>query len=216
MNIFTRSIVSTIFIFLIGVMIGMSLDNFRISDIKKGLSESEIIWEDTRLLNIYIGKLGGEECEAAFEENLAYNDRIYNYGKVIEEKLEATTFTSEAEQEWRKYVLLQFQFWLNSIELKEKCGFDYSNVVYLSRKGNETTTTEEIGNKLQSTILLDLKEKCGRSMMLIPLTADVDLETINLVVRQHNIEEFPAVIIDEEYVFQGLTPIEVLEMRIKC
>jgi len=216
MNIFTKSIASTIFIFLIGVMIGLLIDNMRISDIKKGLSESEIIWEDTRLLNIYIGKIGGEECEAAFEENLAYNDRIYNYGRKIEEKLEATTFTPEAGQEWRKYILLQFQFWLNSIELKERCGFDYANVVYLSRKGSTTTTVEEIENKLQSTILLDLKEKCGKGMMLIPLTADVDLEAVNLVLRHYNITKFPAVIIDEEHLFQGLTQTQELEKHIKC
>jgi len=216
MNIYTKSIVSTIFIFLIGVMIGLLIDNIRISDIKRGLSESEIIWEDTRLLNIYIGKIGGEECDAAFEENLAYNDRIYNYGRKIEERLEATTFAPEAEQEWRKYVLLQFQFWLNSIELKEKCGFDYANVVYLSRKGNETTVVEDIENKLQSTILLDLKEKCGRNMMLIPLTANVDLEAVNLVLRHHSITRFPAVIIDEEHVFQGLTQMQELEKHIKC
>lgn len=215
MNIYTRSLVTTIFIFLIGVMVGISIDNYRMGEIKKGLGESEIIWEDTRLLNMYIGKLGGEECKAAFEENLAYNDRIYRYGREIEEKIEATTFTPEAEQEWRKYVLLQFQFWLNSIELKEKCGFDYANVVYLSRK-ESIPTDEEMENKLQSAILLDLKEKCGRSMMLIPLTANAELETINMVLRHYDITMFPAVIIDEEHVFQGLTTMADFEDYVPC
>lgn len=215
MNIYTRSLVLTIFIFLIGVMIGVLIDNVRISEIKKGLGESEIIWEDTRLLNIYIGKMGGEECEVAFEENLAYNDRVYRYGRDIEREIGATTFTPEAEQEWRKYVLLQFQFWLNSIELKEKCNFDYSNVVHLSKR-KDLTNEEGIENKLQSTILVDLKERCGKSMMLIPLTADADLESINIVLRQHAITKFPAVIIDEKHVFQGLTPAEDFEKHIKC
>lgn len=215
MNIYTKSLVSTIFIFLIGIMIGVLIDNVRVSEIKKGLSESEIIWEDTRLLNIYIGRLGGDECEAAFEENLAYNDRIYRYGSKIEKEIEATTFTPETEQEWRKYVLLQFQFWLNSIELKEKCNFDYSNVVHIAKK-KDLTSEETIENKLQSAILLDLKERCGRDIMLIPLTADVDLESINLVLRQHSITKFPVVIIDEEHIFQGLTPAEEFEKHIKC
>ena len=215
MNIYTKSLVSTIFIFLIGIMIGVLIDNVRVGEIKKGLGESEIIWEDTRLLNIYIGKLGGDECESAFEENLAYNDRIYRYGSEIEKEIEATTFTPEAEQEWRKYVLLQFQFWLNSIELKEKCNFDYSNVVHISKR-KDLTNEETIENKLQSAILLDLKERCGSGMMLIPLTVDVDLESINLVLRQHSITKFPAIIIDGEHVFQGLTAAEDIEKYIKC
>ena len=215
MNIYIRSLVSTIFIFLIGIMIGVLIDNVRMSEIKTGLGESEIIWEDIRLLNIYIGKLGGDECEAAFEENLAYNDRIYEYGSKLEKEIEAATFIPEAEQDWRKYVLLQFRFWLNSIELKEKCNFDYSNVVHLSKR-KDLINGEDIENRLQSAILLDIKERCGKGMMLIPLTADVDLESINLVLRQYNITKFPAVIIDEKYVFQGLTPAEDLEKYIEC
>jgi hypothetical protein len=214
MSIYSRSIASTILIFLIGLMVGMLIDNVRISEIKRGLSESEIVWEDTRLLNIYIGKLGGEQCQAAFEENLAYNDRIYNFGKEIEKEIEASALTPEAEREWDKYVLLQFQFWMNSIELKEKCDFDYSNVVYLSRK--EAIDEEEMNNKLQSAILLDIKEKCGKSMMLIPLTADSNLESIDLVLRHHNITQFPAIIIDEEHVFQGLTSEDVIGSYINC
>lgn len=215
MNIFRRSFVLTLFIFLIGVMVGLLVDSLRVSEIKKSLGESEIVWEDTRLLNIYIGKLGGEHCKAAFEENLAYNDRIYKYGKEIEEKIEATTFTFEAEQEWRRYVLLQFQFWLNSIELKEKCNFDYSNVVHLSRR-KDLTNGEKIENRLQSAVLLNIKEKCGRNMMLIPLTVDADLEAVNLVLRHYNITRFPAIIIDEEYIFQGLAQEENLEKYISC
>lgn len=215
MNVFTRSFILAVFVFLIGFMLGMLIDNMRLSEVKRGLGESEIVWEDTRLLNIYIGKLGGRECESAFEENLAYNNRIYEYGRNIEQEIQATTFTPEIGQEWRKYVLLQFQFWLNSIELKEKCNFTYSNVVYLSRKVN-TTTNEEIENKLQSTILIDLKEKCGRGVMLIPLTADAELEAIDLVLRHHSITKFPAIIVDEKYVFQGLTSMRYLENYIEC
>lgn len=215
MNVYRKSLVLTVFIFMIGVMIGLLIDSLRVSEITKGLTESEIIWEDTRLLNIYIGKLGEEQCDAAFEENLAYNDKIYNYGKEIEKKIEATTFAPEAEQQWRRYVLLQFQFWLNSIELKEKCNFDYSNVVHLSRR-KELANGEKIENQLQSTILLDLKEKCGKNMMLIPLTADADLDAVDLVLRHYDIEKFPAVIIDEEYVFQDLTTLENLENYVNC
>ncbi len=215
MSIYSKPFVLTVFIFLIGIMMGIWVDNARTSGIKNMMGESEILWEDTRLLNMYITSIGQEDCEAAFEENLAYNNRIYGYGKEIEAKMEASTFAPEIEQEWRKYILLQFQFWLNSIELKEKCNFDYSNVVYFFRRDG-VSNGEEIDNRLQSTILLDLKEKCGRGMMLIPLTTDENLETIDLAVRNFNITKFPAVVIDEEHVFQGLASTEELEMYVEC
>jgi len=215
MNSYSKPLMLTILVFLIGIFGGIVLDSMRAEIVKDNLSESEILWEDTRLLSMYINVIGDEQCDAAFQENLEYNEKIYNYGKDIEEKLYANTFSSELRQEWRKYNLLQFQFWLNSIELKEKCGFDYSNVVYISRK-DISPNGETVNNKLQSEILLEMKDKCGQDMMLIPLTADANLETIDVVVDQYNITEFPSVVINEEYVFQGLTAADEIENYLSC
>ncbi len=205
----------SVFILLIGVMIGILVDNYRVSQIRESISESEIRWNDALLLNLHLEKLGKNYCDLAFDENLNYNDKIYDYGRTTEKRIEATTFTPELEQEWRRYVLLQVQFWFNSIDLKEKCGFDYYNVVYISQKKN-TANAEEINNKLQSSALLDLKEKCGNKIMLIPLTADADLTVIDAIVKQFSITEYPTVIIDEKYVLQGPTTIGELEKIVKC
>ncbi len=214
-NVYSKPFVITVFIFLVGVMIGIWIDTIRTGSVENSIKESEIMWEDTRLLNMYINTISEDECNIAFEENLAYNSRIYEYGKDIEKKIDANTFTPHVKEEWRKYNLLQFQFWLNSDELKEKCGYNYSNVIYLSRK-DDISNSEEIDNKLQSSMMMNLKENCGRSMMLIPLTADIELETVNLLVRQHNITDYPAVIIDNEHVFQGVTQSDVLEEYMDC
>jgi hypothetical protein len=214
-NIHIRPAIIAIFIFLIGLMIGIAIDNYRVSQVRKTISESEIRWNDALLLNQHLEKLGNISCDLALDENLKYNDAIYTYGKQIEKTIEATTFTPELEQEWTRYNLLQVQFWFNSIELKERCGFDYHNVVYISRE-KSTTNGEKIDNKLQSSILLNLKEKCGNKIMLIPLTADVDLIVTDSVIKQFDIIEYPSVIIDEKYVFQGLTTIEELENIVKC
>ena len=205
----------TIFIFLVGMMTGILIDNYRVSRAREDISESEIRWNDALLLNQHLEKLGNVSCDLALEENLKYNDVIYTYGKQIEKNIEATTFTPELEKEWTRYNLLQVQFWFNSIELKERCGFDYHNVVYISQEKN-ATNGEKIDNRLQSSILLSLKEECGNKIMLIPLTADVDLIVTDSVIKQFSIIQYPSVIIDEAYVFQGLTTIEDLENIVKC
>jgi hypothetical protein len=215
MKLYLKPAIFTVFIFLIGVMIGIIIDNYRLSNARKDISESEIRWNDAQLLNLHLEKLGNNSCNLALEENLVYNDEIYKYGKTIEKTIEVTRFTPEIGQEWRRYVLLQTQFWFNSIDLKEKCGFDYHNIVYISRITN-STSQEEINSKIQSTILLDLKEKCGNKIMLIPLTADVNLIVMDSIIKQFNITSFPAVIIDEKYVFQGLTTMEELNKYTGC
>lgn len=205
----------SLFIFLIGIMVGIWIDNYRISSIRSSLAETDIDSNDARLLSSYLQRFGKDYCAVALEQNLAYNNKIYQDGREIEEKIDANIFTPEVEQEWRRYTLLQVQFWLNSIELKDKCDFDYHNVVHLFREKN-ATREEEIDNKVQSSVLLDLKEICGRKMMLIPVTFDTNLIVVDAVAKQFNIKEYPAVIIDESSVFQGLTSKETLNSLLDC
>ena len=136
MNIYVKALIPTIFIFLIGIMIGIWVENYRLGAARKSLSESEINWNDAQLLNSYLEKLGINSCDLALEQNLEYNNKIYKKGLEIEKAIEAEILTPEIKQEWRRYVLLQTQFWFNSIELKEKCNFSYYNVVHIYRLEN--------------------------------------------------------------------------------
>lgn len=214
-RVYIQAGIFSLFVFLIGIMIGVWIDNARLGSIRSALSEADINSYDARLLNNYLQKFGKIYCDVALEQNLAYNDKIYEEGKKIEKKIDANIFTPEIEQEWRRYTLLQTQFWLNSVELKEKCGFDYHTVVHLSRHTN-TTTAEEISNKVQSSVLLDLKEKCGKKMMLIPITVDTNLIVVDAIVKQFGVSDYPAVIIDEDFVFQGMTTEEKLNELLRC
>lgn len=207
--------VLSLFVLFIGIVVGIWIDNTRLGNIRSSLSEADINSYDARLLNSYLQRFGKEYCDIALEQNLAYNDKIYEEGRKIEDKINANIFTPEIEQEWRRYTLLQTQFWLNSVELKEKCGFDYHTVVHLFRQRN-ATNAEEINNKVQSSILLDLKEICGSNMMLIPVTADTNLIVVDAIAKQFSVSEYPAVIIDESFVFQGVTTKDKLNELLQC
>ncbi len=214
-KVYIQAGILSLFVFFIGVMIGIWIDNTRLGNIRSALSEVDINSYDARLLNTYLQRFGKEYCDVALEQNLAYNDKIYEDGRKIEDKINANIFTPEVEQEWRRYTLLQTQFWLNSVELKEKCGFDYHTVVHLFRQKN-TTTAEDINNKVQASVLLDLKDKCGNKMMLIPITVDTKLIVVEAVAKQFDISEYPAVIVDESFVFQGVTTKDKLNELLQC
>lgn len=215
MNVYVKAVIPTVFLLLIGIMIGIWIDNFRLGSSRKALSESEINWNDAQLLHTYLEKLGKEKCDLAFQQNLEYNNKIYKKGLEIEKVMKANVFTPEVKQEWKRYVLLQTQFWFNSMELKNKCNLQYQNAVYLYRLEN-LSRDEAINNKVQSSALLELKERCGNKIMLIPLTTDLDLVSVETIVKQYDIEQFPAVIIDEKHVFQGLTTLEELMKVVNC
>ncbi len=215
MNIYAKAAIPTLLVFLIGIMAGIWIDNFRVTAIRKGISEFELTWNDAQLFNEYFRSLGLESCISALEQNLIYNSRIYQNGNEIEKTIKSNAFTPEIEEEWKRYNLLQVQFWLNSIELKKGCGFDYHTIVHLDRLHPESAV-EGIDNRAQTQILLDLKDKCGNKIMLIPLDVDLDLVSIDAIVNQYDIQQFPALLIDEDIVLQGLSSEEDLLNIVKC
>jgi hypothetical protein len=196
-------------------MAGIWIDNMRLNDIRQALSQADINTYDARLLNNYLQRFGKDYCNVALEQNLAFNDKIYNEGREIENKINANIFTPEIEQEWRRYTLLQTQFWFNSVELKEQCGFDYHTVVHMSRQ-RDTSNNEEVNNKVQASILLDLKDRCGKKMMLIPITVDTSLIVVDAAVKQFGVSNYPAVVVDESFVFQGVTTEDKLNEILQC
>ncbi|MEM5801842.1 MAG: hypothetical protein QXQ18_00435 [Candidatus Aenigmatarchaeota archaeon] len=205
----------TLFIFVSGIMFGIFIDNFRLSEIRERISRVEVSSLDAMLMSLYFQKFGKGACDIALDTNLRFNQRIYSEGSRIEEAIKVNMFTPELEQEWRRYILLQVQFWFNSVELKKNCNFNYSNVVHLFKLKIEDPQEKAL-NKLQSQIMLNLKQKCGNKIMLIPITTDSNLSIVDAVVKQHNITKLPAIIIDEEKVFQGLTSLERLNEVTNC
>ena len=214
MNPYLQSAIYTSLIFLLGILIGIWVDTYRLGLVQESTSLIDISSTDARLLNNLIEEFGTEHCNYALEQNLAFNDRIYREGLEIENKIEANIFTPQIEQEWRQYTLLQLQFLLNSETLKEKCGFDYQNVVHFFRL--QDRLSDDVNDKVQSAVLLELKEVCGNKIMLIPITVDVDLVSVAALVGRNQITEFPAVIVDEDRVFQGVTSLPELREVVGC
>jgi len=218
MNIYFKTLLLTVFVFILGAIFGIWIDNYRLAEVRTVISQIDVSSNDARLLNLYFGRLGllgGENCQLALDQNLIYNNKIYEEGLGIERAIEANKFTPELENEKQRYVLLQVQFWFNSIDLKAKCKFDYSNVVHLYEE-KDISNEETAENELQSSILLELKQKCGNKIMLIPLETDLNLTVVDTITKQYNITKYPAIIINEETIFQGVTPLADLENAVGC
>jgi hypothetical protein len=190
------------------------MDSIRLSEIEGSIEEITIQWNDAKMQETYYNTFVDTPgfCESAIEANLNFNEKIYEQGVKIERYENVNRFTPSLELEKKRYALLQTQFWMNSIHLRETCDVDYTTLVYLHSK-NETFAIDQ---KVQSAVLLDAKRFCGGDLMLIPLPADLGIEIIELVKSNFGIETFPAIIINEETVLQGLQSDSDLAKHVDC
>ena len=204
----------TVVIFSIGIGIGMWLDISRVSSVQGQLTDIDLEWNDARLQSLYYGAPNDSvSCEAAIKANMDFNSKIYAEGQTIEKYEAVDRFAPDIIQQKKRYALLQFQFWLNSMNLKKSCDANYTTFAYFYSHYN---TSLEIDQNLQSAVLLQLKEQCGDSILLVPLPLDLDLTSIDLLKDTYKINSAPSILVDESTVLRGVQSLPDLEKIAKC
>ncbi len=218
MNVFIKAGVLTVIILVIGIQIGIWIESSKIEEIKSSLEKTDILFNDARLQSIYYQSFptgSSDFCDSALAANLKYNDMIYQKGMEIENYEKTVKFTPSVLADRRKYALLQFQFWMNAMHLKRLCRFDYHVVLHLWKyEANDYDT--EMNQKLQSAVLIELKERCGPKLMLSNVPIDLNLTSIEMVAKNYRINETPAVVVDDNIVLQGLQRLDELEYYTNC
>jgi len=198
--IFMKKLTGTAFLitFLVFVLIiGVSLifENNRTEEIRKNFAETDVLWNDARFFNEFAANASAGECGSLMDENRNLGDRIYSDGLKIETYENANKLTDAILTEKKRYALLDLQFWQNSIEIKKKCGPEFSTVIYFYSQYNITAD-----QKIMNGILFDFKQRCGPATVYITLPVDMYLSSINLIKGLYNITQTPSVLINENRV----------------
>jgi len=204
--IFLQALIITFIVFNIGIFLGYKLESSRINKINEWYLESEI-----ELLDQQIQKNTFEfldlDCDAMTEENIKFADKIFEEALVINKYEEANRIHQDIILQHKRYDLLRTLFWINSMRIKEKCNSDYHNLVYFY-KYNNPSIEQKAKQKFFSNLLFQIKQEKGNAVMLIPIAADNDLASINLLLKKYQITELPAILIDENIKIINIENIE--------
>ena len=208
---FWQALVVTVFIFGIGIFLGVLLENSRIGEISEMFYESEINLLDIRVQNeIYAS--GKFNCELAITENIKFADKIYEEGKVLDRYEKASRLSPEKlKVEHKKYDILRAMLFLNSLNVQEACNSTYSNVVYFYQYNNPRLDLKQRQNVF-ARLLGELKNEYGSNILLIPMAADNDVSSITILLDKYDIEmeDLPLILINEEIKITELENIEDL------
>lgn len=192
---FWEALIITAFIFGLGILIGIFIENSRTQSVADLYLNSEISLLDAKL-QPEIFSLGGVSCQDLISYNLQFGDKIYSDAKLLEKYENSNQITSSIVEQHRRYDILRAVFWVNSIEIKQKCNTPFHTVVYLY--DYNVKNVEEAS--LQSTFsayLSQLKEKGGKDIVLIPIAMDLNLTSIDLMAKKFGINQ-TSIIIDEK------------------
>lgn len=214
-NVFWEALLVTVLIFGMGIFVGVVLENWRTSRIGDLIQQSDIALLDIRAQN-EIYSAGNFNCEVAIQENLAFAERVYKEAQMLGRYEKAGRLTDNLKLQHKKYDILRVLLWMNSIKIKKDCRADYHNLVYLYDY-DDVDIEIKARQAVFSKLLLELKEKRGREIMLIPMAGDNNLSSVSLLMDLYNTteSELPVILIDEKIKITEVQGVEDIEKLIK-
>ena len=191
-HVFWEAFFITVVIFLMGLLIGVAIEASRLNDINEFYAQSEISLLDIFTFNDLL-KLGKINCEIIAEENIKFADRIYDEARLLSKYSSSEKITELSKSVHKKYDLMRTLLWINAIEAKDKCSSQPITVVYLYELETEDLAQKATQN-VWSKILLELKEKKGNAILLIPISVDNDIASLRTLIEEYKIEKYPVLI----------------------
>ena len=206
---FWQALVVAVIVFGVGILLGFFLESYRSNEIQLNIMAAEINVLDEQLRNKIIENFD-VNCELATKSSFSFADKIYLEAEKLERYDEASKFTETLLVLHKRYDLLRALLWTEIVDLKERCNEDFHTVVYFYDYGTENI---DISSKqlFYSRLLFDLKSKYPDEVILIPIAIDTGLESVRLLVENYNIDEFPAIVVDEYEIIDGIITFEELE-----
>jgi hypothetical protein len=202
-NVFWQALILTIVVFAAGIFLGISYEGRKLGEINDYYVLSEIFLMDSFALSKLTDVIntGSIDCKVLVDKNIEFADKIYNEAYMLEKYEESGKLSEALKVIHRKYDLLRTLLWINLIDIPYNCKKDISVVIYLYEYETEDLT-KKATNKVWEKILFDLKQQVGNKIILIPIAADSDLTSLNLLISKYDISKYPVVIIGEHVVSQ--------------
>lgn len=195
-NVFWEALIISLFIFGIGLVLGILLENNRSNETLRIYLASETNLLDIQIFSDLILQ-ENLDCELITRKNINFGNEIYSDALKFEQYEEARRISPEIREHRERFDLLRTLFWINSKKIQENCE-GFSIIVYLYQHPPKDSI-EEAKQEVFSRYLANLKRDFGDSMMLIPISYNSDLVSLQTLLSEYEIEK-TSILVDSSFI----------------
>ena len=198
------SLVVTILIFLAGLLLGLSLDDTRISDLIDNLNKNELNSESYLVEQDFIKNLGGDLCELSSPRIDVLSSELAELGQLLT-KYEARGIlrTSEYEYLKRKYFLMEIKTYTLFINLKKDCNYGFDTILFFYDQNDQ--------GSINQGYILDSLVETQKNLHIFSFDRNFEEPALKTLLLHYNITTSPSLIIDNEIKKEGLTGLEEIK-----
>lgn len=207
-NVFWEAFLIAGAIFVLGLLLGVFVESNRLNEISSYYSHAEVSLIDSLALSNAISN--SSDCKNIISSNVEFANSIYNEALLLEKYEDSGKITDDMIIAHQRYDLLRTILWQNLREISQKCPNEFNSIIYLYTY-NPSNIGEKATQAVWSNILYDVKQKEANNVILVPIAINSNLSSLNYMIKEFNITQFPAVIINDKTVLYQLDSSDSVE-----
>jgi hypothetical protein len=197
---FFVALVITVIVFVGGVYTGWVISKQKISSLESSLGEAEENFEEYKISMELQESLTKGSCEV-----LSYRNRqVVSDISYLQERLRKYDETKKIEhpeefKDVRKdYTLLYLRYWLQMRKFGQECDSNNITTILFLFSDKDCKACEGQGKVLEYW-----KERYEESLLIFPITTDLDLDPVEIIKRSYGVDELPALIVNWNKTYEG-------------
>lgn len=201
-HIFWQAFLIASVVFWVGILLGINFERARIDSIESFYFDSENDLFDFELASdvVYNSDL---DCSVLYEKSVVFAEDIFKEASKLEKYDDSNKISKELIALHRRYDLLRINLWQNVVEVNDKCEEDVNTVIYFYDYVEPDLTTKALQGTM-SSFLIEMKEKYGQKIILIPVATDTGAESLSILLEKYEFERIPAILVNEESAFDSI------------
>ncbi len=207
-NIYIMAFVITAGIFLLGLFLGLIIEEERSSYVEEQYQEQSIVFSSSQLQYEFLSMLDEKDSCPAVYETLYSNLEDLEGTRIRLEKFDrkSTLEKNQFELLQREYLLAEIRYWMLAKKTKELCNYDVVTILNFYSSEEECPYCDQ-----QSFVLTYLKELFGDRLLIFSFNSELedDEPMLGILDAAYNITSYPTLVIGDE-VYSGLKDSEEL------
>ena len=188
--------VFTLLLFVLGVALGVLLDNQRLQWLEHTNKQQELDFKSLQFQYLYLTSLGDENnscpvLQATLQKTIS--DLSSSLDKFQSFKSNTQLNSVEYQLVGRRYLIDNLNYWLFAHKSKQACGLDVLSILYFYTEKCDICPD-------QGVILTYFKNVFGDKLLVFPIDAEFASEEpmVKLLLSRFNITTYPTLIIDDK------------------
>ena len=190
-------------IFLIGLNLGVFIENSSLDEIERAVIASEVELYDSNIRSSIIQNYN-QSCDNSIENTFLIADKIYEEVQALENLDKSSSIVSGFNEMHKRYDLLRTQLWLDASRLKDNCDKDFNLIIYLYEYDSNDPEIVSL-QMLYASITQEIKNNYREDVLLIPIAHNMDLNSLTMLVDSYGTELKTSIIVNNRFIISGET-----------